>query len=190
MHDKKFDPKKLKKLNNPERLKDTPPELIWSKLKLSQPEILIDIGAGTGFFSVPFSELADQGKVYACDISDTMLDWMKEHVCPDHNQVIPVKMEENQVDLPSDFADLVFMINLHHELSDPVLLLKESFRLLKKGGKVAVVDWLKKDMDQGPPSEIRCTSPEVKGQMESVGFSEVETYEEMVKHFLVVGSKP
>ncbi len=189
MHDKKFNPKKLKKLNNPERLNDTPPGLIWSRLKLDHSDVLVDIGAGTGFFSVPFVNLTKTGKIYACDISDIMLDWMKEHICPKNKNVIPVKMEENHVELPSGAADLVFMINLHHELSDPERLLKECARLLKKGGKVAVIDWKKEEMEQGPPLEIRCIPTDVKKQMERAGLRRLESYHDMTKHFLVFGVK-
>jgi len=187
MTDKKFDPKKLKKLNNPDRLKDTPPDLIWNNLKLTNPKVLVDIGAGTGFFSIPFVNLTKDGKVYACDISDTMIDWMKENICKEHKNVIPVKMEETRVDLPSGTADFVFMINLHHELDEPLKIMQECFRLLKKGGKIAVIDWKKEEMDQGPPLSIRCTPKEVEKQMEETGLSEVKGFNDLPKHFMVTG---
>lgn len=182
----KFDPKKLKKLNNPERLKEIPPNWIWNKLQLNHPQVLVDIGAGTGFFSIPFVEMMEEGKVYACDISATMLDWMRQNVCNKHQNIIPVKMEESSVDLPGQMADLVYMITLHHELTAPIRLLKECQRLLKPQGKIAILDWKKEEMEMGPPLKIRCAPELVESQLEEVGFKSIEIHNDLTKYFLVV----
>ena len=147
--DKKFDPKKLAKLNDPRRLEYLNPDIIWEKVALPDPSVLIDVGAGTGLFALIFSRKMKNGRVYACDISDAMISWMNENLpAESKGVVIPIKTEENFLPLPDDTADLVYMINLHHELEDPQRVLKESRRLLKKGGKVMVIDW-KKELDPG-----------------------------------------
>ena len=46
MNKKKFDPKKLQKLNHPGRLLDIPPDKVWDKLNLKHPGVFVDIGAG------------------------------------------------------------------------------------------------------------------------------------------------
>jgi len=56
-----FNPKKLEKLNNPDRLKAIPPEFIWGKLNLVDPRYLLDLGAGTGMFSIAFSHYIERG---------------------------------------------------------------------------------------------------------------------------------
>lgn len=45
-------------------------------------------------------------------------------------------MEERAVPLEDGLADLVYMINLHHELEAPEEILNESYRLLKENGKI------------------------------------------------------
>ena len=52
MDKKKFDPKKLEKLNNLKRLKDIPPDYVLGKLNMEKANILVEIGAGTVFFSI------------------------------------------------------------------------------------------------------------------------------------------
>nr|MDA3808888.1 class I SAM-dependent methyltransferase [Spirochaetaceae bacterium] len=94
---KLFDPKKLNKLNNPERLKDLPPEYIWNKLNLDNPECIIDIGAGTGFYSVPFLNLMGKGIVYSCDISEIMINWLKENICKDYSGIVPLLIKNASV---------------------------------------------------------------------------------------------
>lgn len=188
MDEKKFDPKKLQKLNNPQRLIDISPAFIWDTLKIVNPTVFVEIGAGTGFFSVPFLQYLQHGKIYACDISDIMIDWMKKNVCIAHPEIIPVKMEENAVPLEAGIADLVYMINLHHELDDPKKILQETQRLLKPNGTIFIVDWKKEDMPEGPPTHIRCSSVQVKDELEGAHFKNVRTFDDMAKHFLVIAN--
>ena len=149
MHDKKFNPDKLARLNDPERLILVPPEIIRERIGLKSTDTILDIGAGTGFFSKVFTEMAADGKVYALDISDVMLDWLKAHMPPSIQNLIPMKMGEDSIDLPGETADFIYMLNLHHELEDPVKMLRECYRLLKPGGKTAVIDFKRKKTKHG-----------------------------------------
>jgi len=158
-------------------------------LNLAELSTFIDIGAGTGFFSIPFIKYIENGKIYACDISEVMINWMTSNICPKYPNILPLKMEENTIDLQDALADLVYMINLHHELNSPEQMLKEAYRLLKRNGKIFIVDWKKEDMSQGPPTEIRCHPEKVQDQLLKAGFEKVSIYTEMQKHFLVVAEK-
>jgi len=184
-----FPPEKLNRLNNTQRLRDIPPDIIWNRLRPGQPKTMIDIGAGTGLFAIPFAAKMKGGKLYACDISEAMVDWIKENVCPGHPDITALKMDDCSVPLEDGLADLVFMINLHHELDRPEAMIKEAFRLLKNGGKVFVVDWKKTDMPEGPSLGIRTTPDEVAGQMLGAGFVKPEIYQDLLKHFLVIAEK-
>lgn len=189
MDSKKFNPEKLQMLNDPQRLVDIPPDYIIGKLNTAAPEVLVDIGAGTAFFSIAFTERLNNAKVYACDTSDVMIDWIKENVSPVHPEVIPVKNEENSIPLEDGISDLVYMINMHHELENPLSMLEEAHRLLKPGGKIVIVDWRKTDMPEGPPTAIRYLPEKVREQMIETGFVEVNIFDELPKHFMVTGEK-
>lgn len=188
MSNKVFNPKKLNKLNNPVRLEEIPPQLIWEKLQLKNPKVLVDIGAGTGFFSKEFIKFTDNGKVYACDISDVMLDWMKVNVCPQFSNIIPLKINNGIIPLDEGIADLVFMINLHHEIDDHESLLKQCYGLLNESGKILIIDWKKEQMEQGPPIEIRFSKEAVKNQLSDSGFTISQSFE-LGKHFVVIAEK-
>ncbi|WP_163340388.1 class I SAM-dependent methyltransferase [Desulfopila sp. IMCC35008] len=189
MNDKKFDPKKLKKLNNPQRLVDIPVTFIADKLNMKKPEVFVEIGAGTAFFCIAFLDHFKPEKIYACDISTVMLTWIRENVTPHYPEIIPVQTTENSVPLDDNTADLVFMINLHHELDDPSRSLTESYRLLKPGGKICILDWKKEEMTEGPPEKIRCHPEHVNEQLDKSGFKIIQISKELPKHFLVVGEK-
>ncbi len=191
MESKKFDPKKLAKLNDPRRLEFLDPDLMWRTLDLESPDVLIDIGAGTGFFASIFSGKLKDGKVYACDILDVMIEWMKENLpAKSKGKVVPVRMEESSVPLPDSMADLVYMINLHHELDEPMKVLGEAFRLLKGKGRLMVVDWKKEETPEGPPIEIRLTEDAVEDQMRTCGFKGIKRHPGLPYHYFLTGEKP
>ena len=189
MKEKRFDPKKLDKLNNPRRLKDLPPEFIQEKAKIKNPKVIIDLGAGTGFFSIPFAEKYSKAKVYACDISEVMIEWMKENISPKFENITPLKMGNNNVPLKDEIADFIYMINLHHELDNPEEALKECYRLLKPNGKIAISDWKKEKNDYGPPFEFRCNESDVKEQLLKIHFKQVEIYNDLKTNYLIIAEK-
>jgi ubiquinone/menaquinone biosynthesis C-methylase UbiE len=189
MNEKKFDPKKLQKLNNPQRLIDIPPDYVRRKLNIKEPDVLVEIGAGTAFFSIAFLQQFKPSTIYACDLSEVMINWIKENVSPKYPNIIPVKSKEHSVPLDDRVANLLFMINLHHELDNPSRTIKECYRILKPRGEIFIVDWKKKEMPEGPPEKIRCLPEQVKKELETSGFSDVSIYNELPKHFLVVGEK-
>ena len=114
MNAKKFDHKKLQKLNNPQRLADIPPEYICDKLAIQKPDVLVEIGAGTAFFSIAFLQHLKPSAIYACDVSEVMVNWIKKNVSPTYPNIIALLSEEQSVPLKDEIAELVFMINLHH----------------------------------------------------------------------------
>ncbi len=188
MHEKIFDPKKLEKLNNPDRYNNLPPDDIIKKAGLRSPDVIIDLWSGTGFYSIPFAERFSHSKIFACDISDVMIDWMKENITKKHTNIIPVKMQDSDVPLPDSIADFLFMINLHHELDYPIKTLNECRRLLKKGAKIAVADWKKLETEHGPPVEIRCETREVTEHLAAAGFKDITIHTEYPENFLIIAS--
>ncbi|MEJ2696238.1 MAG: class I SAM-dependent methyltransferase [Candidatus Sulfobium sp.] len=190
MESKKFDPQKLAKLNDPKRLEYLDPDVIWDTLNLENPRTIVDIGAGTGVFAFQFSRRMSGGRTYACDLLDVMVKWMKENLPGElKDSVIPLKMEESSVPLPDGIADLVYMINLHHELEEPEKMTKEAYRLLRKGGSLAVIDWKREDTPEGPPLSFRVTAETIERQMKAAGFLQIGERPVLAFHSFVTGKK-
>jgi SAM-dependent methyltransferase len=189
MSNKRFDPKKLNKLNNPERLIEIPPEKIFQLAQLENPQVIIDYGAGTAFFSKAISKLFKKCKIYACDISEIMVDWMNNNIVPDFNNIFPIKMEDNKVPLKNEIADFLIMINLHHELDEPEKTLRECSRLLKNNSKIAISDWKKEDTKKGPALEIRYEPETIKLQLKNSGFDNINIHTDFTNNFLIIAEK-
>lgn len=186
----KFDIAKLERLNDPGRFETLNPKVMWIALGEPLPEIVVDIGAGTGLFSAWFARAFPEATIYAVDLEDVMVDWMRENR-PEvtEGRIVPVKADETKIPLPDDFAGLVTMINLHHELADPDATYAEALRLTKPGGQVLVVDWKPGDTPKGPPQEVRVSAETLAESLERAGYVRVRSHEGLPWANLVTGER-
>lgn len=186
----KFDIAKIARLDDVGRFDDLDPGVMWQALGSPGPAAIVDIGAGTGMFARRFAALAPQATVFAVDTEQRMLDWIAEHPDPAiDDRLRLVLSKETVVPLPDDSAELVVMINLHHELADPRATYREALRVLRAAGQLLVVDWARTEMQGGPPQHVRATSEEIVAMLESVGFRGAKAHEGLPKHSLVTAVK-
>src|SRR3989304_3900602 len=78
-HPNKFDPAWKEYRDSPER-RQLDPEQVLDSLPMKPTDQVADIGAGTGFFTVPLARRLSRGKVLALDISPDMLAFLQEKV--------------------------------------------------------------------------------------------------------------
>lgn len=156
----KFKAKNRKKLDNEWRRKIMPPKETLEKLGLTKHDIVADIGCGIGYFTIPASEIGD--KVYAMDISNEMLEDVKEK-CKELNidNVEIVKTEEYDLKIPNEYVSFSILVNVLHEIEDKKRLLKEIIRISKKGSKIAIIEWDKKVTEMGPPVDHRLSKEDI-----------------------------
>lgn len=190
MEDRKFNPEHRDKLNDPDRLEKLNPQKIWKFIDCKNPGTIIDIGAGTAFITAALGKLAPKAHIDAFDIEPLMVEEMKSTL-PQYSQITPHLMEDNKLPVSGEYADVVWMINLLHELKKPYLLLKEIKRVLKPNGKLLIIDWAKKQeaCESGPPLEHRIDEATISSLMVDADFSNIKTTEEFTDHLGVLGTK-
>ena len=114
----------------------------------------VDIGAGTGFFARPASEIVGpQGRVFAADIAPGMLEFMQSQGVPAN--MTAILSGEYAVPVSDGIADMAFMAFVTHETPDLVRFLDKAARITRPGGRIAVVDWKKQKEEHGPPETER-----------------------------------
>jgi ubiquinone/menaquinone biosynthesis C-methylase UbiE len=189
--EKKFNPAEIDKLRDPRRLEVENPSVIWDHLGLTDPACVVDVGCGAGFCAIPFAGKTPAGKIYACDISQEMLDAMtKESQTAGVKNIFPVLVEEDKIPLDPGIADALLMQNIHHELHSAVDSLRECRRVLRDGGRIAVIDWKKEAMDFGPPLVIRVSSKKIGSDLREAGFVQIEAFETLPYHSFIIAKKP
>jgi ubiquinone/menaquinone biosynthesis C-methylase UbiE len=189
----KFNMEKLERLNDPGRFDSLPPDVFWDALGAPAGEAtILEIGAGTGLFAAAFAQRAPHVVVYAADMADQMLEWMRLNR-PEvaDERIIPVKASEVGLPLPDEMADAAYMINLHHELAEPAASYAEAFRLLKPGGRMLVVDWAPRETPKGPPLEVRARPEYVAELLGDAGFTNICVNDERLPwHWMVTAKRP
>jgi len=167
---KKFNPKHAEHLDNADRKENTDFDKLFSNIGISQGQFIADVGAGTGFFSVPLSgAVGPNGKVYAVDMVEEMLDRINSKIAEDGiENIITVLSQENKISIDDSGIDLVFTSAVFHEMRG-MGTLNEILRILRPGGKFIVIDWKKKSKG-GPPFFIKKKESQVIDICKKMGF--------------------
>ena len=79
MPHEKFDLSRLERLNDESRFKALDPRVLWAALDTPAPDVIVEIGAGTGLFASRFAAMAPQATVYAVDMEPEMVAWMSDN---------------------------------------------------------------------------------------------------------------
>jgi ubiquinone/menaquinone biosynthesis C-methylase UbiE len=149
------------KLENPARLNELRPVETLKRIGLGEESVLCDIGAGTGIFALAAASLT-RGAVYALDIQDSMLEIIARKAAQaDAENVRCVKVTDEGFGLPPGVADIALMCSMLHEVADKVRFLTDAAALLKPGGRLAVIEFHKRETPMGPPLSRRLGPDEV-----------------------------
>ena len=183
-----MDPARIERLRSPERLEYFHPDRIWEVLKPAPDSILVDIGCGVGYLTLPFAERHPRARAYGCDILEGMVGLLREDAVERGiDNLEPLLMDPNSVPLPDSNADFVVMGQLHHELDEPEPLMAECKRLLKRGGTVAIVDWKDEDNGRSPAKGRRVPVATMRAHLEGAGFADIATHEVYEFHTFMTG---
>ncbi len=138
----KYDPKHAAFLDSEERKDRFPPGKIISLLDLENDDVILDLGAGTGFLTFPLSEIVENGKIYAVDVQEEMIEELKKK-CDERgcSNIEVVLSEEGMIPISDDEVTKSFLINVLHEIED-VSTLDELSRVMKDDAKISIVDRL------------------------------------------------
>jgi ubiquinone/menaquinone biosynthesis C-methylase UbiE len=106
-------------------------------------EVVLDIGAGTGRFSLAIAKKLRSGKVICLDLSEEMLQYLgrkaEKEGLKDRIQIL--KGEASSSGLGNESVDLVMSNSVFHELSNPEVVLEEMLRVLKPSGWIIISDF-------------------------------------------------
>jgi ubiquinone/menaquinone biosynthesis C-methylase UbiE len=178
-----MDPARVERLRDPKRLETLPPDVVWEVLPPVEEGAIVDIGAGVGYLALPFARRFPRARIVACDILEGMLELLGEAAREEGlANVETVLMEETRVPVEDGAADLVIMAQVHHELNDPEALLKDCHRLLKPGGRLAIIDWKGEETGKGPTRERRVPEAAIEAHIAGAGYREITRHPRFIHH--------
>jgi predicted methyltransferase len=164
----------ITRLERPDRIPGLKINEVVSCLKLKPGDVVADIGAGVGAFTVAFARaVAPSGKALAVDIWPELLDHVsakarKENV----SNLQTVLAKRDDPNLQKNQLDVAFFHDVFHNMNDRQAYLKVLVPSLKPGGRIAIIEQEFDDpiAQKWDRPEDRITREQVKTWMANVGF--------------------
>jgi ubiquinone/menaquinone biosynthesis C-methylase UbiE len=178
-------------INNHDRRKWQNPEAILSNIGLRTGFILIDIGCGSGFFTLPAARIVGKtGKVYGVDANSESIASLNEQAAREgiKNLYLTTGKAEESV-ICTRCGDIVFFGMALHDFQDPSRVLENARVMIKRNGRLVNLDWKKKPMELGPPLNIRFDEETAVRLIKEAGFT-VEIIKDSGPYHYIVIARP
>ncbi len=150
-------------LNYFKRFVDPSAILAYSGLKSGAT--IADFGAGNGFYPVAAAKLTgENGVIYAVDAKNEALEATMSaarHEGLKNIYTIRHDMELPGVPIEDGSCDGVILAGILHLSHLRANVLRESYRVLKTGGRLVVIEWKKEPLPFGPNIEMRIAKAEL-----------------------------
>jgi ubiquinone/menaquinone biosynthesis C-methylase UbiE len=153
----------LGKLEDPERERWQMPERVVDALGLRAGDVACDVGAGTGYLALRMARaVGPTGAVYAIDVDQRMIEEIGKRIGESGlENVHPILSHAKRGALPPRRCQVILTVNAFHHFPDGAAYLKRLAGRLAPGGRIVIVDFLKKATPVGPPAEHRISRVEV-----------------------------
>ena len=121
---------------------------------LKEKDYFLDIGCGTGWAVRHASRIIkENGKAFGIDLSSKMIEIAKAN-SPNNQNVFFFQANAENLPFEDNFFEFIICTNSFHHYLDPLKVLDEVFRVLKKEGEIYILDvttdgFLAKMLDKG-----------------------------------------
>jgi len=159
-------------------------------LDIQPGRTVADIGAGSGWFTVRAARrVTNSGEVYAVDINPEAIDYVNKRVQKEQlKNVKTILSKPDNPELPPGSINAVLFLKVYHEVSDPVILLRNLRASLKPGARIGIIERNGNGADHGIDKQV------VMREAGEAGYRLLEEHDDLVKgdkmdYFLVLGVK-
>jgi len=175
-------------LERSSRANEESPNLAVDLLDLKKDMIVADFGAGTGYFT---SKLARKCSiVYAVDIQQEMLDLnAKQMRNKNINNVKFILGFTDRTGLPKNSLDLVILVDVYHELENPLEIMNDIKSSLNQTGKVALIEYRKEDPTVPIKPLHKMSVQQVVKEMSQVNLKLHSNIQELPRQHMLIFSK-
>ena len=166
-------------LVRPERIQEEQPDRMLAALDIPKGAVVADVGAGVGYHVWRLAEIVGPtGKVIAEDIQEGMIQLLRKNIESRKLRNVEIILgTPTDPKLPSNSVDLVLMVDVYHEFSEPVTMMKHIRNSLKPGGRVALVEFRKEDPNVPIQPLHKMSLQEVRSELEPMGFKFQRSHE-------------
>ncbi|RJR14151.1 class I SAM-dependent methyltransferase [Candidatus Parcubacteria bacterium] len=154
-----------------------------------EPGMLVaDFGSGSGAYVLAIAErLQNLGHVYAIDVQRDLLRRTANEATKAGFKTVEVIWADlempNASKLASNTLDVVLISNLLFQVPDKQAILSEAYRILKKTGRLIVIDWSDSFGNLGPIKEDVVKKDAVLVLAQKVGFALAQEFSAGAHHY-------
>ncbi len=169
--------------------------LILKKTKIGDRMTVANLGCGaSGHFVFPVADLVGKkGKVYAVDILKTVLERVTRRAKQEgylNVETIWSNLEIfNATKIESGSLDAALLVNVLYQSQHRAEILREAIRMLKKDGRLLVVEWKNISSPLGPPVEERVNEELLHAAAKKLGIIIEEEFQAGEYHYGIVFTK-
>jgi cyclopropane fatty-acyl-phospholipid synthase-like methyltransferase len=175
----------VERFESPERDAYQKPDEVLNYLGDIQGKTIMDIGAGSGYFSV---KLAEKGaRVIAADVSDEFQEVIKKRIR--ENQIPNIELRKIPYDSPNlkeGEADIVFIVNTYHHIESRVDYFEKVKNGTKSGGALVIIDFFKVETPVGPPVNHKLAMDVVINELKSAGYSAFDVNVDLLPYQYII----
>lgn len=167
------------------------PDRVIDYLLLKKGDSVADIGAGSGYFTLPLArKVGDSGKAYAVDVDKTMLDHVDALARKEkRGNIVTVLAKPDDPLLANSSQDMIFICNTYWYIDRRDLYLARLKEVLKKDGRLAIISYRKESTPFGPPLNKRIARDEAVEEVTGAGFRLEAEYFFLPYQYYLVFSK-
>ena len=155
------------------------PDVVFDALALKPGDSLLDLGCGPGEYAIHAAGIVgESGAVYALEKWGYMIDGLKQEaaarglgnlktITADITEPLPIKKKSIDVCLLSTVLHIFDLSKIEETLFNEIR------RVLKPGGRVAVIECKKEDQPFGPPRHMRLSPQELEASITKYGFTKL-----------------
>lgn len=178
-------------LDRSDRESEEHPEAALDAIGIGKGMVVADVGAGVGYFTIRLARrVGETGKVYANDIQPEMLSRLQDRLDREHlANVETVLGTQSDPKLPAGKLDLILMVDVYHELSQPQRMLGEMRKALKADGRLVLIEYRKEDPTIPIRPEHKMSAVEVKAEVEAEGYRLVQVLRTLPRQSIFIFRK-
>ena len=167
------------------------PQLVIDALEIEPGQTIADLGAGSGYYSFRIAPLVgDRGTVLAIDVEPRMLKIISERAKRDGvKNITTVLGTPSDPNLEPNSVDLLFMVDVYHELEFPLEMMTKVREALKPGGRVALIEYKAEDPAVMIKPVHKMTERQIIRELTAAGFRHQKTVRSLPLQHLVLFEK-
>ncbi|HLK68937.1 MAG TPA: class I SAM-dependent methyltransferase [Bryobacteraceae bacterium] len=178
-------------LVRPEREAEEHPDAALDAIGIAKGSTAADIGAGVGYMTWRMAErVGPTGKVYANDIQQKMLDLLQKNM--QQRKLTNVETVLGTYDdpkLPANTMDLVLLVDVYHEFSEPQKMLRHIRDSMKPDGRMVLLEYRAEDPAVPIRPEHKMTVEQAKSEVEPEGFRLDRVLETLPRQHILIFRK-